>query len=426
MLRGPAVVAAVAITMGIVSFVGPQAGAADSSAPLVDRIEALERELQTMKDELAEAKEDARAAKNDAASAKKEARAEESVLTKWHLSGYSVANFSASDAAGADTTFGPVKFNPGIHFQYKDWLLFESELELEIEDDTATNLELEFASLNFFATDYLTIVAGKFLSPIGQFQERLHPEWINKMPDRPAGFAGGAGILPLNEVGVMLRGGVTVNPMFNYSVYIGNGPQVELSAGELEKVELEGFGSDDNNNKAVGGRVGVLPIPEVEVGVSLLTSQIEGKKGAVAGDVTEGDFFLWAADASYTDGPVDLRFEYLSSELDTFFSQAEPGTATELIPTTEWEAWYVQAAYQLSGITDEPITRNLEPVVRYGQSDAKGFGNFVTEANPEDRLTIGLNYLFAPSVIGKLAVSWRDFENGEDATELKLQGAYGF
>ena len=99
----------------------------------------------------------------------------------------------------------------------------------------------------------------------------------------------------------------------NYSIYAGNGPQVELASGELEKLELEAFGGDDNDDKAIGGRIGILPVPYVEIGASFLTSQVRGKKGAVAGAVSEGDFALWAVDATYTRGAADLRFEWMSN-----------------------------------------------------------------------------------------------------------------
>jgi hypothetical protein len=149
----------------------------------------------------------------------------------------------------------------------------------------------------------------------------------------------------------------------------------------------------------------------------------------VSGPVTDARYFLWGADASYTDGPLDVRFEGLWSRLGSFFSQHEGDEMeTGFVPATNWEAWYTQLAYQLSGLTDTPILRNFEPVVRYGEVDATGFAHFVEHTMPEHRLTGGINYLFAPSVIAKASVSRRNFtEPGmEDATEGRLQFTYGF
>lgn len=336
----------------------------------------------------------------------------------------------ATDDDAMDDTFVAGKFNPVFHFQYKDLVLFESELEIEVEDDGSTNVTLEYASIDLLLHDNITLVAGKFLSPIGQFQERLHPDWINKMPDAPAGFGHG-GIQPLSDVGIMARGGINFEPMtLNYSFFTGNGPQVEYSDGDLKSIELEGFGSDDNGDKAYGGRIGIFPFPSLEIGGSFMTAKMEGRKeDGVTGAVSEGDFTLWGLDASFTKGPWNLRGEYLSAELDSFLSQMEAGDAsTAIVPGSSWEAWYLQVAYRLSGLTKTDILRNVELVARYGEFDADGFDEFVEHAAPEERLSLGINYHFAPTLVGKLAVSMRDFadEDTNDRAEVRAQIAYGF
>ncbi|MBT5040001.1 MAG: hypothetical protein HOM52_15965 [Rhodospirillaceae bacterium] len=410
---------------------------AAGSDDIASRIDILEQELQSLKESLktvtqqaTEATQEAKRAKKEAKKARAEAVEERDTATKWHLAGYGDVSFRASDLDSEETSFLGGTLVPIFHFQYEDLLMFEGELEIETESDGSTKVALEYSTLDLILDDNLTVVAGKFLSPLGQFQERLHPSWINKAPDRPSGFAGSNGALPLSDLGVMVRGGAYFDPMMiNYSLYSGNGPQLELTGGVLEKVELEGFGSDDNGPKSFGGRIGVLPVPYVELGGSYMTSKIKGKKVAgVAGDLTAGDYTFWGVDAAYTRGYADLRFEYFSSELDTFFSQSEAATATAAVDKTDWEAWYAQAAYQLSGITDLPILKNLEPVIRYSQFSVKGFEEFVAEGKPEDKLTVGLNYLFALSLVWKNAISMRDFRNAgaQNSTEYRTQLAYGF
>ena len=430
----PYVLAVTGAYLFLVAVTAPGA-AAQSIEDLARRVDAMESELQALKDELTRAKQEAADARKEAATAttevkkvRKEAEAPYAAASKWHLAGYASTSFKATDLEDEDTTFIAGKFNPVFHYQYKDIIFFEGELEFEVEDDGGTGVELEYATLDLLAHDNATIVAGKFLSPLGQFQERLHPDWINKLPDRPAGFVGGA--LPLSDVGVMVRGGAAIDPvMINYSVFAGNGPQVELEDGTLEKIELEGFGEDANENKAIGGRVGILPVPYVEVGGSFMVSQVEGKKeSGIAGPITEGDYTFWGADFAYTRGPFDLRFEYFNSNVDPFFSQAEADEPTELIDETDWEAWYVQLAYRLDGITDAAVLKNFEPVVRYGEFDIEGFDEFVEEGGPEDRFSVGLNYWFTPTATLKTSVSWRDFRGAgkENATEFISQFAYGF
>lgn len=403
---------------------------AQSTTEMQRRMIDLEQEMKSLKVQINDAGSRAQAAKREAEAARrntekaiKKASLESVTSSKWHLAGYMTANFTETDAGNISSSFGSLKFNPIIHYQYSDFVLFEGEIAFELEDDGTTKTSLEYASIDILAQDWVTIVAGQFLSPVGQFQERLHPGWINKLPDAPAGFGHG-GAQPLSDLGVMARGGVPVSDMIlSYSVAVGNGPRVGHHG-----PELEAFGTDDNNNKAVSGRVGIQPMPHLEIGASFLTAQLKGEE-ATSGPVTEGDYDLWGVDVAFTKGAWDIRAEYLKSKLGSFFGSESHGDATtSLIPSTEWEAWYVQLAYQLSGITKTQFVRNLELVARYGEIDVKGHGEFVEEGSPEKRYSLGVNYLFAPAVMLKTGLSWREFkeQGAEDAVEFKAQIAYGF
>jgi hypothetical protein len=356
----------------------------------------------------------------------------------WHLGGYGTANFIATtgdrDRDNKRPTFFGANFNPIFLLTYKDFLLFESEVEFDMGEGDETKVEVEYAQIDLLATDWLTFVAGKFLSPVGFFQQYLHPAWINKLPSRPAGW-GEDQLAPFNDVGVMARGGFgRVNhPLINYAIYTGNGGQLEFEDGDLEAFVHEAWSQDDNNNKAVGGRLGIVPIPHLEIGGSFMTSEVLGRKNVgpaedVRGIVSDGNYTLWGVDAGYTMEPWNIRGEYMHAKLDSFWSQAEPDEdRTMRIPATEWEAWYAQAAYRLSKLSN-PFLQNLEFVGRYGQFKVKGFENFVETGRPEDRTSIGLNYWFSSSAVLKNSVSWRDFtdEANIDATEYWAQFAYGF
>ena len=289
------VVAAAAVMMAGLGAMSQQAGA-QSVEELSERLLALEREIEFLKSQIAEVGRTAEAAAA-------EAKSLDPAQSKWHLAGYASSGARVTDAANDPDTFLAGKFNPVFHYQYRDIVLFEGELEFEVESDGKTGVELEYATIDLLLHDAATLVAGKFLSPIGQFQERLHPDWINKLPDRPAGFGAG-GVQPLSDVGLMLRGGFRLAPLsFGYSVFAANGPQVELEGGELEAFELEGFGSDDTNDIAFGGRIGVLLWPYFELGGSFMTSDVEGKKqDDVTGAVSEGEYTLWGVDVAYTRG----------------------------------------------------------------------------------------------------------------------------
>lgn len=359
---------------------------------------------------------------------------EEQTHSRWRVTGYTFAEYTHTEEEGTESSFALGSFNPVLLYEYEDVVLFEGELKFEVSEEGETETELEYAQMDLLVDSLLsefggsllpktglTMIAGKFLSPVGQFQERLHPAWINKLPDAPTGFGHG-GIQPLSEVGVQFRGGLPVGPArATYAVALGNGPRFGHHG-----LELEGFGGDNNDDKAVSGRVGLLPIPHVEVGGSFLLAEVTGEE-AEDGPVTDGDVDLFGADAAFTKGPWDIRFEYLDATLGSLFSA--PGhhaETTERIPETDWSAWYGQAAYRLSGMTSAPFLRKLEPVIRYGELDIDGFEEF--EEDAERRLEGGVNYLFTPSLVGKIALADRDFDAAErdDHLELQLQIAYGF
>lgn len=362
-----------------------------------------------------------------------------------HIAGYADAGIAVSDAAsGTDTAFASGTFNPSLHIQYRDFLLFESEAEIAVDQNGETEFDLEFSQLNLLLHDNATFVVGKFLSPVGQFQERLHPSWINRLADAPVGF-GHDGVQPTAEVGVQLRGGIPLGgSRFTYVAALGNGPRLDGAGG----VMTEGFGGDDNENKAISGRLGFLPFPYLEVGASLLRSRVNGPSGepvldehsavtalSVAEDSELGDlsaftadYNLWGVDAAYTRGPWDVRFEYLRGVRDAISAPDHDGELEVVLPRLRLTAWYGQFAYRLSGLTDHPILGNFEPVVRYGEYRVDGLEELAEEA-AEERWDFGINYWFAPTVVLHSVVQRRSFTDrhpGEDDRDTRLLFKLGF
>ena len=127
-----------------------------------------------------------------------------------HLAGYFDTGYAIPEG-DADEAFS-LKFAPVVHYQYRNWLLFEAEGEFDFEDNGSSekNSALEYAMLNVLVNDNLAIGVGKYMSPVGQFVQNLHPSWINKLPSMPIGFASGhhgSGAAPNNDFGIQARGG---------------------------------------------------------------------------------------------------------------------------------------------------------------------------------------------------------------------------
>lgn len=379
-----------------------------------------------------------------------------------HFAGYFDTGYAIPEGDG-DEVF-TAKFAPIVHYQYQDWLFFEAEGEFDFEDNGATekNSALEYATLNFVVNDNLAIGVGKYLSPVGQFVQNLHPSWINKLPSIPLGFASGhhgAGAAPNNDFGVQARGGITTseNGRLNYALFVGNGPELKVEATEDGDLQVEGITlpakiDDANSDKSTGLRLGFLPIPNLEIGVSFeradaaFSSIIEAHGDDGHGDeatddhaneegddhaeeegddhaeeaddhadeeddhgspfVRDRDYQVWSLDFYYAPEQISnlvFRGEFVSTELG---AGQEDEADHDL---KRWEAWYAQASYYFAD-------RKVEAVTRYGNFQPNG-------DSKSKQWAVGVNYLLKSNSVIKAAY---EFNDSGDEDRLLFQYAYGF
>ena len=146
------------------------------------------------------------------------------------------------------TVFAPVVVAPlGKHF------LAESRFDLRgfyaPQNGTsgpyqATFLKsTQYLQLDFFATNKLTISAGRFLTPFGTYNERLTPIWIQKIQDAPLIFPIGTRTTGSSNGG-MIRGVLIAKPAFHfdYIAYFSassNAPQFQ--AGRQAGYRFDGY-----------------------------------------------------------------------------------------------------------------------------------------------------------------------------------------
>jgi len=324
-----------------------------------------------------------------------------------HLSGYASADYvSVENGPSAFVA----NFNPMFHFLYENKILWEAELEVVVEENGETEIGLEYTTVDWFLNDNLTLIAGKFLSPIGNFRQNLHPSWINKLPSAPPGF-GHDGAAPISEVGVQLRGVAPMgNSRLNYAFFLGNGPKIEGEDGEIHAIEAEGFASDPDDEKVFGGRVAFLPIPSLELAVSGATGDaavVEDDGIDVEGDPKRG-YQVLGFDASYQWKNLDLRGEYVKQEVD-------PNPLSIAPEGGVWETWYAQAAYKFAD-------GKWEGVARYTDFQSPHADD------TQEQLALGINYLITPSAFLKFGYESNKGEPGEitDADRWILQIAYGY
>jgi len=336
-----------------------------------------------------------------------------------HLAGYTDVGYVNGD--NDDGSFNTGRFSPIFHFQYRDIVMLESELELELSPDGETEIAMEYLTLDYFINDHVTLVGGLFLSPIGQFRQNLHPSWINKLPSAPPGF-GHDGAAPTSDVGIQFRGAFPLGGMrSNYAVYVGNGPELnsvfEGGEFELEGIEAEGFGTDGDGEKVFGGRFAILPISSLEIGVSGATGKatVTGLEDDATGEITEiegetaRDYDVIGADFSWTRKDLSIRGEYVRSKI------GEIATGLTASGGGEWTSWYSQAAWRF------PLTK-FEAVLRYTDFDSPH------ASHDQQQWALGLNYLITNNFIAKGAYEFNDGIEGSivNSDRLMLQLAYGF
>jgi hypothetical protein len=339
--------------------------------------------------------------------------------TKFLLAGYGTAGFTAR--SGEDPFFDAA-FNALFLFKMTDRLFFEGEMELEFEDE-ATTLNLEVAQASYLLNDYMTIGVGRFLNPMNFFVERQHMNWVNKLPDKP--LAVYDGLFPESEMGAQLRGVVPVGPTkLEYVAFVANAPGLITSSDDFSEIGKLDFDNDANagGHVAVGGHIGFIPIPQLEIGYGIQRSKVGPRDHAVE-NILQSAEFNYVSDSPRLKGLLNFRAQWGWSHVGHFVF--DPDGRQGFGPFTfndNRNGGYVEIAYRPTHIDNDYI-KNLEGVFRYDRLNELhtpvGFD--------EQRWTLGLNYWVTPSTVVKLAYEFDDKNGGaRDQDAFMLQVAVGF
>lgn len=390
--------------------------AAFSHGALAQDADALRREVDALKKQVEELRQAIRQAPAPAAEIQalrrevqevaKSAGEFRGVSSTKHFAGY--ADVGYADSKKGPGAFDVARFNPAFHYQYQDLVLLDAELEIATSQNGTTETGLEFATIALLVHDYAAVYAGKFNSGIGQFRQNLHPGWINRLPSVPVGF-GHDQAAPTSEVGAGVRGALPFGSMrATYDVWLGNGPRLELNAAgdEIEMIEASGATGNADGKKVWGGRIGLLPLPKLELGLSAARGDVAVVQGGAA--EAARDYRVFGADAAYQVGRLDLRAEYVEQKVGDLAASVAPVGG-------RWRAGYAQAAYRFEAA-------KWEGVLRYGD-----FRTPHADQN-QKQWVAGVNYWFAPNLVAKAAYEFNKglVDTPTDANRLLLQVAYGF
>jgi hypothetical protein len=340
--------------------------------------------------------------------------------TKFLLAGWAEGMYEQRN--GQASTFS-ASFNPLFLWELTPKILFDGRLEIQ-PSGGGTNVNLVNAQISYLLNDYMALGAGEFFSPSNVFVERFEPQWINKLPDRPIGVY--QGVLPNISVGAQVRGGFPIGPTrADYAFYVSNGPILRaFDARTAGTLDFSGY-TDNNDNKAVGGRVGFLPIPGVEVGYGFETSKpgFQGTSFSRVQALVQSVDLEITRDSDLLKGRFNVFAQYAWSKVDHAVYDPDGSLGFGPLPlTAKRDGGYAEIAYRPTKL-DIDFLRNLEMIFRWDHlsGDPSGLGD-----PSETRWTLGLNYWLSPSTVVKAAYEW-DKPNGEpNENTLFFQTAIGF
>ena len=320
---------------------------------------------------------------------------------------------------GQHSGFELADFAPIFLYRKGDNLLFEAGFDVGLQNHApagpgaTTGINLSFAQLDYLVNDYVTVVGGYMLLPLGTYTER-GAGWLNKIPNDPLP----RDLLPSAGAGLQLRGAVPIGQsgqMLTYSVFGANGPSsadgtdnaAALDLGGNVGINSDGSSGNLHGSPSGGGRLGwFYPWKahyDLELGVSGQTGKWD--------DADERQWSAAVFDAALHVGPnVEVKGEYINT-------WAETGDDGTIHP---W-GWWIQAGYKLAGLNlDLPVINNLELIGRY-DTIHDGLGTRVS------RWTTGYVYYFSNTLLFE---GDYEFINSNDPAQnhnaFVLQLSFGF
>jgi len=321
-------------------------------------------------------------------------------------------------------------FAPVFLYRGGEKVLFEAGFDFGLQNGTSasgsghdagasTTINLSFAHLDYLMNDYVTLVAGNMLLPLGTYSERV-AGWMNKIPDDPLP----RDLLPGAGVGAMLRGAVPVGPagkLITYSVWGVNGPssmETSANASDLDLGGNVGLRSDNavanlHGNPSGGARLGWFmpfkPHYDLELGLS-----------GQSGEWDDQGHHTWSALVADASLHLGANFEVKGEYIRSWYGSDDLGNIHP-------EGWWVQAGYKLAGLNLAlPVINNLEIVGRF-DSIHNGFdtvGNGLTTRTR--RYTAGCIYFFSNTLLFEGDYEFLHSNDPSQKDQLVLQLSYGF
>ena len=269
------------------------------------------------------------------------------------LGGYFSTRY-VSAQAGGNPTFADMRLVPQIHADITDRIAFNTEIEWEhggVSDEHGGEVAVEYAELSFRWSDAFKFKAGTLLVPFGAFNQS-HDDPINEMSSRPTVdrfVVPSAFSIP----GIGAEGAVELSDeaSLTYDVVLTNGFKDEITPEKGLRTARGLFDEDDNHDKTVFGRIGVVPTVSFLDALHVGASGAFGKIGAQS-DPLRG----FGVDAAAKSGPWEFKGEYDAFGIGRPAGSPPPlDAAGNLGPVRGLHGWYAQVLYRFT----DPWVRSL-------------------------------------------------------------------
>jgi hypothetical protein len=331
------------------------------------------------------------------------------------------------------SSFDQQRFVPFFYSDITDRLKVAAELEIEhgIRSKSAQGssggieVSLEFAHIDYLIKEPLNFRAGIILLPVGKFN-LLHDSPLNDLSDRPLVATA---IIPstLSETGAGFYGTVYPSRLskLDYELYVTQGfqgydttgaPVIGASSGlrnaRQRVASTADDGLDNNNGKAVVGRLAFSPMLGVEIGGSGYFGSYDPR--------SKRPLSLWAVDWTFQRGPFELLGEaawaYVRDNdlnLDGSFA-IDPDTG--VVRPRRMDGFYVQGNYHFMpqflrrwGPAYFTDASTFTAVVRWDQVNT----NSELSSTGRERLTLGLNFRPVEDTVFKVDYQF-NYEDGRN------------
>ncbi|HVM89610.1 MAG TPA: hypothetical protein VMT76_15585 [Puia sp.] len=307
---------------------------------------------------------------------------------------------------GVSTVTKGNSFPDADNFEFSPMLLWRHGKKFLAEFEPSFNnngLSVNWADVSWYATPGLIVRAGYLVVPFGTYSKRLAAGWIDKLATDPMGVAD----MAPTDYGIELEGGIPLGSMkMNYDVALTNGNQLQpdgtIASGNIV---------DNNNNKTVTARVGLLPFSNssLEVGVSGMF----GKVGNQGDNLQNRMARLYAFDLNYvkTFSPVliNIKAQYNIQDIDDadYINPADSSSYTFKNHTT---TGFAQLSIRPVGASG--LIKNFELAGRYTSFNTPANSLF---GSNQHTITVGLNYWLSWRTVFK--VTYEAYKGNSTASE---------